>query len=174
MFDCLYDILLWCCDACDCDTSDETLLDGTCLRVCCCNCLSGDQLELFSESLSTMEYKKNGSSCSSWIVGGANLLLILSTLLTALKNLLTALNNSNIDMWKYMFVYTYVIHKCYFIFFNVSSGASFVKSICISTTNWCLSSVGLVGCLSSPYITPSKTVKMSKKFQNITTGMINV
>ncbi len=57
---------------------------------------------------------------------------------------------------------------------NVSSGASFVKSICMSTTNWCLSSVGLVGCLSSPYITPSKTVKMSKKFENITKGMINI
>ena len=65
MFDCSYNILLWCRDECDCDTSDEILLDGACLCVCCCNCLSGDQLELFSESLSTMEYKKKGSSSSS-------------------------------------------------------------------------------------------------------------
>ena len=31
MFDCSCNILLWCCDECDCDTSDEILLDGTCL-----------------------------------------------------------------------------------------------------------------------------------------------
>ncbi len=65
MFDCLFEIILTCCDVCDCDTSDEIILDGTCLRVCCCNCLSDDQLKLVSESLSKMEYINNGSSSSS-------------------------------------------------------------------------------------------------------------
>ncbi len=65
MFECLCELNLMYCDVCDCDTSDEIILDGTCLCVCCCNCISDDQLKLVSESLSRMEYKKNGSSSSS-------------------------------------------------------------------------------------------------------------
>ena len=36
MFECLYELILMCCDACDYDASDEIILDGTCLCVCCC------------------------------------------------------------------------------------------------------------------------------------------
>ena len=65
MFDCLYNTILACCNARDCDASDAILLDGTCLCACCCYCLSDDQLKVCSESLSTMEYKRNGSSSST-------------------------------------------------------------------------------------------------------------